>query len=54
MEAKPVFPLSGRAVLLRDGRRQENCLRSGGKTSAPHLSEMENSVVMRLLRKAPS
>lgn len=31
LEAKPVFPLSGRAVLLRDRRRQENCLRSGGQ-----------------------
>ena len=31
MEAKPVFALSGRAVLLRDRRRQENCLRGGGE-----------------------
>lgn len=53
LEAKPVFPLSGRAVLLRDRRRQENCLGAVVKTSAPHLSELENNVVTRIIEKSP-
>jgi hypothetical protein len=35
MEAQPVFPLSGRAVLLRDGRRRKIVSGAVIKTNAP-------------------